>query len=310
MKWEEITVNVGEEAKDAVINLFYEAGANGVVIEDTKTWETYEEEGLLDVFESPQEVLDAENVLVKGYLPDDEFLRERLQDFRLKLELLSDYFTDYNADLSLQKIEDEDWETNWKGYYKTEKIGEKIVISPSWEKYEPKEGELVIKLDPGMAFGTGKHPTTEHTLRFMEKYIKPGDQVIDAGCGSGILSIAATKLGASKVLAVDNDPTAIKIAKRNVLENGADGEVEVCVNDLLTAIQGRFDVIVGNLIADLIVVLVPQAKNILQKGGLVIVSGILDKKLERVEKSMFENGFEIIDRKLDSEWYTLVGRKI
>ncbi|QRN86480.1 50S ribosomal protein L11 methyltransferase [Clostridia bacterium] len=310
MKWEEITVNVGEEAKDAVINLFYEAGANGVVIEDTKTWETYEEEGLWDVFESPQEVLDAENVLVKGYLPDDEFLRERLRDFRLKLELLSDYFTDYNADLSLKKIEDEDWETNWKGYYKTEKIGERIVISPSWENYEAKEEELVIKLDPGMAFGTGKHPTTEHTLRFMEKYIKPGDKIIDAGCGSGILSIAATKLGASKVLAVDNDPTAIKIAKRNVLENGADGEVEVCVNDLLTAIQGTFDVIVGNLIADLIVVLLPQAKNILRTGGLVIVSGILDKKIKRVEDSMSENGFEIIDQKLDSEWYTLVGRKI
>ncbi len=310
MRWEEITVNVGEEAKDAVINLFYEAGANGVVIEDTKTWETYEEEGLWDVYASPQEVLDAENVLVKGYLPDDEFLRERLRGFREKLENLSDYFADSNAELSLQKIEDEDWETNWKGYYKTEKVGEHLVISPSWEEYDASAGEIVVKLDPGMAFGTGKHPTTEHTLRFMEKYLQPDDRVIDAGCGSGILGIAAAKMGASGILAVDNDPTAIKIAKRNILENQVEDIVEVCLNDLLVGIQGTFDLIVGNLIADLIVALLPQTKNVLRPGGLVIVSGVLDKKIEKVEQSMSDNGFEIVEQILDSEWYTLVGRKI
>ena len=309
MKWEEITVNVGEEARDAVINLFYEAGASGVVIEDTKTWETYVEEGIWDVYETPQDVVEAENVLVNGFLPDDAFLRERLRDFRLKVERLSDFFANYNAQLSLKKIEDEDWGNTWKDYYKTEKIGERIVISPSWEEYEAGRDEVVIKLDPGMAFGTGKHPTTEHTIRYLEKYLNVNDSIIDVGCGSGILSIAAAKLGAAHVLSVDNDPTAIKIAEKNIAENTVDGTIEVCLNDLLTAIQGEFDMIVGNLIADLIVVMLPQTKDILKPGGLVIVSGILDRKIDRVMNALADNGFTVVDQVLDAEWYTLVGRK-
>ncbi len=309
MRWEEITVNVGEEARDAVINLYYEAGATGVVIEDTKTWQSYIDEGLWDIYESPQEVLDAETVLVKGYLPDDDLLRERLKMFREKLEKLSDFFTDYNAQLSLQKIEDEDWETNWKGYYKTEKIGEHVVISPSWEEYEAQEGEILVKLDPGMAFGTGKHPTTEHVLRYMEKFIEPHAHIIDVGCGSGILSISAAKMSAGKVLAVDNDPTAIKIAKKNVLFNGVEDTVEVCLNDLLLGVQGSYDMIVANLIADLIVTLLPQTHAVLQSGGLIILSGILDKKVDSVLGALASEGYEIVDQVLDSEWVTIVGRR-
>lgn len=307
MRWEEITVNVGEEARDAVINLFYEAGATGVVIEDTKSWETYTEEGLWDAYEAPQEVLDAENVLIKGYLPDDESLQQRLCNFRADLERLSDYFTDYNAQLSLKKIEDEDWETEWKRYYRPERIGERVVIRPSWEEYDAQPDDIVISLDPGMAFGTGQHPTTGNSLRLLERYLQAGSEVADVGCGSGILSITAARMGAAHVLAVDNDPTAIKIAKRNVAANDVEGRVEVCLNDLLVGVQGQFDLVLANLVADLIVSLLPQAVRRLKPGGRIVASGILADKEQRVRDAFQKHGIRVCDELREAEWVTLGG---
>lgn len=309
MKWEEISVSVGEEAKDAVINLFYEAGASGVVIEDARSWQTYAEEGLWDAYQTPQEMLELESVLVKGYLPDDDKLAETLKVFGRRVEDLSSFFTDYNAQISLEKIENEDWENKWKDSYKTTHISDRLVICPSWESYEKKPGELVIKLDPGMAFGTGQHVTTERTARYLERYLRPGDRVIDVGTGSGILAIAAAKLGASSVRAMDNDPTAVKIAKNNVAANQVEDVVEVFLNDLLIEQHDKADLICANLVADLVVSLLDKAYQLLEEGGRLIVSGVLDKKADRVRLALKDKGFHIEDEICRKEWVTLVGKK-
>jgi len=308
-KWQEITVTTTEEAQEAVANLFYEIGAAGVVIGDSRSVLRFNADEYWDSYDAVDELAEAGNIVIKGYLPVDDALKARLQHLKDELARIGEYFNDYVADVSLAEISEEDWSTSWKAYYKPEKVGQKIVVVPSWEKYDPAPGEITVTLDPGMAFGTGSHPTTIQSIRFLEKYLKEGDTVIDVGTGSGILSITAAKLGAKKVYAYDVDTVAVRVAEENVKVNKVENVVSTSYNDLLAGIDLKADLIVSNIIADIIIKLIPQAKQCLIDEGYFIVSGIIAERWPDVHQTLTKHGLKIIEINETDDWITAVTRK-
>lgn len=309
VNWQEISVETTEEAAETVANLFYEMGAQGVVIEDPRVIAGYLERGLWDAYELPSELLEAENIIIKGYLPIESDIEERLGIFEKELAGLGKFFVSWLAKVSYAEIAEADWSSAWKSYYKPEKIGEKIVVSPSWEEYSPHEEENVVWLDPGMAFGTGNHPTTAMMIKAIEKHLKPGQKMIDVGTGSGILAIVGAKLGAGSVLALDIDTLAVEIAQQNVELNGVTQVVTVRYNDLLTGIEGDYHLITANLTADPVLMMAQEAYEKLSFGGLFLSSGIINHRHQEVEITLKKLGFVIIETQKEGEWVSIVARK-
>lgn len=206
----------------------------------------------------------------------------------------------------IQFVDEEDWANNWKSFYYTQKIGDRLIVKPSWEEYNPAEGEIIMNLDPGMAFGTGTHETTNMCLVQLEKYMKDGDIVYDIGCGSGILSIAAKLLGAKKVVGVDLDPMCIRVSNENAEINEVD--IEFIEGDLFTGVIGKADLIVSNIIAEIIVDLIDQIKDYLVAGGIFITSGIIVEKAHLVKAKLESSGFELVEEKIENGWTSIVAR--
>jgi ribosomal protein L11 methyltransferase len=208
------------------------------------------------------------------------------------------------------EVDEEDWATAWKKYYHPVKISGRFTIVPTWETYDPVDSdELIIELDPGMAFGTGTHPTTVMCLQALEKYVKKGDSVIDVGTGSGVLSIGAALLGASKVHALDLDEVAVKAAKENIALNNVEEVVEVTHGNLLDSIKESASIIVANILAEVIMTFSEDAYSILPEDGLFIVSGIIAQKRDLVKDDLQSKGFEIIESVLMEEWVAIVAAK-
>ena len=207
-------------------------------------------------------------------------------------------------------VRDEDWQDNWKEYFKPEKITDRIVIKPSWESYKKQsEDEIIIEIDPGAAFGTGKHPTTTMCIKALEKYVEPGkSSVLDVGCGSGILSVAAALLGAGDVLGVDIDPVAVTVAGENAEINGLSDKIKIAEGDLTKGIDYQADIVVANLMADLVIMLSKDVRRHLKKGGYYISSGILEEKKDIVAKAIKKCGFEIVEILCENEWVAIVAR--
>ncbi len=306
MHWQEISVSTNEVMEEAVTNLFYEIGAAGVVIEDPYLINRYVQEDLWDAHEFPIEIMEAEHVVVKGYLPVDEKLPLLLEQFNGALAALSGFFEDFYADVNLSRLQEEDWANSWKEYYKPQKVSERIVVVPGWEDYTPEEGEIIVKLDPGMAFGTGNHPTTMMCIKTMEKYIKSGWRIADIGTGSGIIAISAAKLGAGSVNAVDLDTLAVRIAKLNVKRNLVQDTVEVSQGNLLQELPNRFHMIVANIIADVIIDLAEDAYDKLEASGIFIASGIIEDRQDEVINKLQEVGFKLIEVITDNTWRGIV----
>ena len=212
------------------------------------------------------------------------------------------------GETTIRFVDEEDWANNWKSFYYTQKIGNRLVIKPSWEDYTPDTGEIVMNLDPGMAFGTGTHETTNMCLVQLEKYMKSNDIVYDIGCGSGILSIAAKLLGAKKVVGVDLDPMCIRVSKENAEINHV--EVEFIEGDLFAGVSGKANLIVSNIIAEIIVDLIEQIKAYLVDDGIFITSGIIVEKTHLVMDKLNSSGFEIIEEKVENGWTSIVARLI
>jgi ribosomal protein L11 methyltransferase len=250
-------------------------------------------------------------VIVKAYLPINSFLGETVEQIKNALNNLILYDIDLGkGTVSLTEVHEEEWATAWKKYYKPVRISERIVVTPTWEEYEPEsENEIIIELDPGMAFGTGTHPTTVMCVQALEKYVKPGDEVIDVGCGTGILSISAAKLGAEKVHSFDLDEQAVQIARLNAKLNKVGEQVDVRQNNLLDGVQGPVDLIVANILAEVILRFVGDAYQVLKSNGLFIVSGIIHAKEAQVRQELERNGFRIIDTYQIEDWYAFVAEK-
>ncbi|MZQ76340.1 MAG: 50S ribosomal protein L11 methyltransferase [Peptoclostridium sp.] len=311
MKWTEITIKTTTEAVEAVTSILYEAEVGGIVIEDPndflfqekdeKAWD-YVDETIFDT--------GYEGVVIKAYLAEEKNIVAELEMIREKIKRLPEYGLEIGeGSVEISEVDDSDWADSWKKYYKPTKIGDRIVIKPTWEEYSKTEGELVIELDPGMAFGTGTHETTSMCIRALEEYVTPDKTVFDIGCGSGILSIVAAKLGAHRVIGGDFDEVAVKVANENVALNGVGATVDIRLGNLLEVVEGSADIVVANIIADVIIMLSKDVPKIIKPGGIFISSGIIHEKLDSVQDALVSNGFEIIKVEKMGEWAAVVSKK-
>ncbi len=309
MEWAEVGFRTTHEAVDAVSSLFEEAGASGTVIEDPALINDYIHSGLWDYTDIPEQK-DTSVVTVKAYFAADESIEEKLASIRAGLDEIAARGVDTKpAEFSVTRVQDEDWANSWKAYFHTDKVGERVVIQPSWEEYDPQEGEVVLRLDPGAAFGTGTHPTTAMCLRAMERLIKPGMTVFDVGTGSGVLAIAAAKLGAKEVRAVDYDATAVRVARENIEANGVADVVSTVESDLFSALPGRAGLVTANLIADLVIRLLPDLDAHLKTGGALLASGIIESRAQEVREAAETAGFSVAEDHEEKEWHAMVIRR-
>ena len=310
MNWNEISVSTTTLAVELISNIFIESGSKGVMIEDPSDFHLQGQDPLAwDYME--EEVFDFghEDVRVIGYFSSEEDLDEKLSEIKKRLEYVKSLDLDTGSLEILKKVvKQENWENEWKKYFNVQKVSNSIVIKPSWEEYTAKEGEKIIDIDPGMAFGTGTHETTRMCINAIEKYMKQGDSLIDIGCGSGILSIAAAHLGAQRVIAVDLDKLAVKVSKENVELNGFSDTVDVRYGDLTEVIDEKADVIVANIIADIIAKLSENIADFMKKDGYFISSGIINDKKDFVISKLIDNNFEIVEERNDGEWNCIVCR--
>lgn len=308
--WIEITIHTTNEASEIVESILLDYGSTGVAIEDPTTLE----ENLHDDFGTIVELSPADfpdvGVVVKGYINELNFDDETFNRFKGELEQLGkninigEFFK-----IETTTIKDSDWENSWKDYFDILNIGEKFVIVPTWREYENNENKYVINIDPGMAFGTGGHETTSLCIKNLEKYVKPHDNIIDVGCGSGILSIAASYLTDGEIKAVDLDKLAVDVSRENFALNNLENRIVVEEASLLTKETKKYNVIVANILAHIIELMLDDAYNLLEDGGYYITSGIIkDKKDELLEK-MLERGFKLVEETSDNEWYSFVVTK-
>ena len=307
--WIEVRVITKSEALEPVSGIFYGLDCKGVAIEDPNdilereqgplTWDFAD----INVLEHKGEV-----AVVKAYFSEEDNMEEVLEYINKKMAELKDLGIDTGlAKVESEKMYEEDWANNWKKYYKPTKIGERIVVKPTWEEYNATDDELVLELDPGMAFGTGTHETTRMCIQALDKYVKEDSTVFDVGCGSGILAIAAAKLGAKKAVGVDLDPVAVESAKENVGFNNLDN-IEILYGNLVEVIEGKADIVVANIIAEVICILTEDVKRVLKEDGYFITSGIIHDRVDMVTNKLKETGFEIVEINKDGEWNCIVAK--
>ncbi|MBN1467935.1 MAG: 50S ribosomal protein L11 methyltransferase [Fusobacteriaceae bacterium] len=290
-----------EIVKNEIISLFHEFGISGVKIDEPM------ERNILDFYKDEKDFLTNE-LAVTAYFPKNAYAKRREQ-------LISERFLEFFKDredvlysIDFYDLDDEDYVDNWKKYVFTTKISDRFVVKPTWREYEKEENELVIDLDPGRAFGTGTHPTTYLCIRNMEKYIKENHSVIDVGTGSGILMIAASKLGAKEIYGVDIDSDACEVAKENLeLNNVSQLNTKVLVGNLLDVVEEKkFDVVVANILADVILLLLKDIFKVMDKDGILILSGIIEDKKDLVLQKCKEIGLEPLEILEEKEWVSIV----
>jgi ribosomal protein L11 methyltransferase len=306
MEWTQLKVTVTLDRLDetaAVMGML----DNGLMIEDYSDIETNLKTVYGDLIDESILNADKDHASVSIYIPEEKnyndyiaFLKERFESLRI------------DAKMELIGLKEEEWSTAWKKYYKPIKVSDRLVIVPMWEDYEAEAGEVVVKMDPGMAFGTGTHETTRLVAGLIEKYMENGDSVLDVGTGSGILSICAAKLGAGNCAAYDIDPVAVRVAKENCEKNGCDDIIECGVSDLLKDVkipEGGFDFAVANIVADIIIRLSPDIGACLKDGAYYITSGIIDEREADVLEAMRAAGFEKVDDVHENGWCAIVFKK-
>ncbi|MFC0188131.1 50S ribosomal protein L11 methyltransferase [Fictibacillus aquaticus] len=311
MKWSEISIHTTQEAVEPVSNILHEAGASGVVIEDVADLMKERNSVFGEIYHLNPNDYPAEGVILKAYLPVNSFLGETVEEIKQAVNNLITFDIDLGANMvSISEVNEEEWATAWKKYYKPVKVSEKITITPTWEDYSPvSSDELIIELDPGMAFGTGTHPTTVMSLQALEKYLKTEDKVADVGTGSGVLSIAAALLGASSVDAFDLDEVAVNSARLNIKLNKVQQTAHAKQNDLLKGVEGPYDVVVANILAEIILRFTDDAANVLKPGGYFITSGIIQGKKQDVKDDMARAGFTIVEVLEMEDWVAIISRK-
>ena len=235
----------------------------------------------------------------RSYMDDLAYIRQRCGELGL------------HAEVELVGVNEEDWANSWKAYYKPIKIGEKIVICPAWERYTPAEGEIVIRMDPGMAFGTGTHETTRLVIRLLEKYTKAGQLMLDVGTGTGILAICASRLGADLCRAYDIDPTAVRVARENIKDSGL-SNVTCDQSDLLKQVSledGQYDLVCANIVADIIIRMTPDVGRYMKDDAILLASGIIAERCDDVVACFEKNGFKVVEKLTDNDWCGLAVMK-
>ncbi len=279
---------------------------NNLMIEDYSDIDTNLKTCYGDLID--EKILQADKTVasVSIYVPSDRSYTDDLSFIRTRLTELG-----LHGEIEIVGVNEEDWANSWKQYYKPIKIGEKIVICPAWEDYTSADGEMVVRMDPGMAFGTGTHETTRLVIRLLETYTTPGCRMLDVGTGTGILAICASRLGASLCRAYDIDPTAVRVARENIIDSGLPN-ITCDQSDLLKQVSldgGAYDLICANIVADIIIRMTPDVGQYLKDNGVLLASGIIDERCDDVVAAFEANGFHVIERLNDNGWCGLAVEK-
>lgn len=291
MRWVEISIDATEASLDAVANILIEEGSGGTVFGPTIT------------------SANALSTRVAGYLPVDDRLETRLGTIRERINALPGLGLPLESDeVTITWVQDEEWATAWKKHFKPVRVG-RIIVKPTWEDFAALPEDVIIDIDPGMAFGTGYHPTTQLCLHALQERLKGGETVLDVGTGSGVLAIAAAKLGAERVVGLDMDTVAVEVALENVEQAGLNDTVTIKRADSPLTFEGEADLVVANILAQ---VLIEMAGHLLQKikpGGLLISSGIINERCEDVKTAFEALGLVTIEEKHDGDWVALISKR-
>lgn len=349
MLWHELTVHTTEEAQEMISNLLYEAGAGGVSIEESGTLNKVRDTRYGELYDEPLNDIPPGEAVIKGYYAENVSMDDVIKEVAPRVEELREFGIDPGkALISWKTVDDEEWAHAWKAYFKPLRVSDRLTIKPTWEEYTPASpDEKIIEIDPGMAFGTGTHPTTALCLRALEKHISGGEEVIDVGTGSGILAVGAVLLGAKSVLALDLDPVAVESARENVELNRLQASVTVKESDLLSLLGGEgaadtaagdmwpsarpgytgaaaeedrsaeaglgvtlpVKLIVANILAEILVLFTDDVFRALQPGGIYITSGIYKDKEGLVTQALEASGFEIIEITREEDWVAITAGK-
>ncbi|MBP9477200.1 MAG: 50S ribosomal protein L11 methyltransferase, partial [Sebaldella sp.] len=253
-----------ELSKEKIVNVFSDLGVHELEFLD------YFSENSLDFH---KEKMTSSTWEITGYFPDNRFINLKLKMISDKMEEISET-EEIIYNIYTSKCNEDDWKNEWKKYFHTTKITDKIVIKPSWEEYEPKDGEIIVKIDPGMAFGTGTHETTSLCIKMLEKYVNKEQNLLDIGCGSGILMVIGSKLGVKTVDGIDIDSNVKEVAEKNLLDNDVKN-YNVVIGNLVDDINEKYDIVVSNILADTLIELLTDIEKVLKSGAKVIFSGIL-----------------------------------
>ncbi len=309
MDWYELKVEVQRQLVESATNAFYDMGLTQIAMSGPALFHDAVDSRPLDLFDLEGEEFagdhNAYKTVISAYVPKDGREEQVVEGLRsaLKANLLP-------CCLTVKTVNGDDWGSAWKTYYRPEKVGVKTVIVPSWEKYNAEDGDVIVKLDPGEAFGTGQHGTTKGAVLALEKHISPGCSVLDVGTGSGILSIIASKLGAGRVLGVDLDSVAVEVANENVEFNGCAGCVEIRQGNLVEGVDGRFDVVVANILKEVISLLLPNLNRVLAPNGKFISAGFVTKFEHEVLDALKAHGHRVVERYVVEDWVTLVSEEV
>ena len=304
MRWLELKVQSHPEAVESVSELLSRYTPGGVAIEEP-----------IELVDEGQEyrVLTGDPVNVYAYLPIDGKEEETRQRVAEGIWHLSSLGAQFVGDLQTRIVNEEDWANAWKDYYHVSHIGRRLVIRPSWRDYTPKDDEVVLELDPGMAFGTGLHPTTRMCLEQVEQRVQPGMRVLDVGTGSGILALAAAKLGASKVDCIDNSSVAVESARANAATNALNDRITIELGTLdeseAKRMEGQYDMVLANIIALVISSIAPQLAQVLTPNGILIASGIIEERRHEAEQPLLDAGLKLVEPVMIDDWVTLVMTK-
>ncbi|WP_319522851.1 50S ribosomal protein L11 methyltransferase [uncultured Desulfosarcina sp.] len=286
-------------AADLVADTFYSLGLKGVVVNDPQ----------MDLLQdwADDAVLPPQEPAVTGYFADTDQAADkcrRLEDALMHLEKASGIA----SRVVYSRIDEQDWAEAWKEYFWPERITDTIVVKPSWREYAARPDEIILEIDPGMAFGTGTHPTTALCIRQIQSHLRPGNTFLDVGTGSGILMIAAAKLGAASVCGVDNDEVAVSVAEKNLLANGV-RDYRLMTGNLVEQVSGTFHVVAANILAEVILDLLPDVAAVLEPKGILICSGIIKEKKRAVLSGLEESGLAVIEVLEKEGWMAVAARK-
>ena len=313
MQWTAIVVETTSEVVETVSYLLTDAGAKGIQVEDAADY-AHLKPGKYGPY---GEIVDPESLkhrqsgaAITGYFPPNQFGPELIDEIKTRVAKLNEFGLNPGSfKVTFAPVDETDWATEWQKYYHPVRVTHELTIVPQWETYQAHDSEKIIFMDPGMAFGTGTHPTTRLMIEALEIVARGGESMIDVGTGSGVLSIAAKQLGVGQVAAYDIDEVAVRSAKKNIDLNPVAADVKVGVNSLLDGIHTQVDLIVANILAEIIVPLIPQAFENLKPGGRFLVSGIIKDKADLVERELKGHHF-VIDQKLRmKDWYGMIAHK-
>lgn len=318
MNWIETKIYTSTIGIDSVTGILLNIGISGFVIEDAKDFENFlqDTEIYWDYVEEDLMSLKNQETCITIYLAENMQGFEMLNLIKQEMATLKDSNQDFGRlDVVCTNVKEEDWENNWKQYFKPFKVGEKLVIKPSWETFEQSTNRIILEIDPSSSFGTGTHETTKLCLEILEKYIKPNDTILDVGTGSGILSVASLLLGAKNVVAIDIDENSVKIARENLEKNNLTDFSLHCGNiventSLRSEISGKYDIVVANIVADVIIAMSDILYENVNHGGILITSGIIKERYSQVEQTLLNKGFNLLEMNENNDWVALVFKKL